>query len=237
MRAARWQPEPAAGAKAGLDEVVRQRGVALFCLDRPEPAQAQAIAGLVAADVAAIYAGLDRKGVAPDGLCWLTECAGVEPGALAGLVAAGRPDGLVPVLATTVPVAAAGLAGRVGAVLLHRLGDGDLAAELAPLTGATVRPIARVLAPQAAEPGHGAARTEPAPAVPLGTMVVPQVPADELCALGDDGFVLVTGLAVTRTGGERPGGAVRVARCRAVTGRVPGWPVPPGGPPATRWPP
>src|SRR5215471_15332237 len=95
-----WGPRLAlaAGTGVSLDEVVRQRGVALFALAGTGPKDAtEVIAGLVAADVAALYGGLCRDGIAPDGLCWFTECDGVDPAALAGLVAAGGPAGLAPV--------------------------------------------------------------------------------------------------------------------------------------------
>src|SRR5262249_8445699 len=117
-----WGPRPGVGAgeRVGLDGVVRQRSVALFALAGPGPGDAaEVIAGLVAADVAALYGGLYRRGIAPDGLCWFTECDGVDPAALAGLVAAGSPAGLAPVLATTVPRAAGGPAGAVNPVVLH----------------------------------------------------------------------------------------------------------------------
>jgi hypothetical protein len=235
LRAAGWEPGPGPGARAGLDEVVRQRGVALFCLDRLEASAAGVLAGLVAADVAAIYTDLDRKGVAPDGLCWFTECAGTDPAALVGLVAAGSPAGLTPVLATTWPATAAELARQVSAGVFHRLADRDLAAELAPLTGTTVAPVSRVMVPDTGEDGYPAPqRAQADSGVPLGTMVVPVVPGHALCALPDGDFVLVTGLTAVRAGAGRHGMTVR-ARCRAVTGRIPPWPAPPG-PPARRRP-
>jgi hypothetical protein len=242
LRATWWEPRPgpgpAAGARAGLDEVVRQRGVALFALDRRRPGgAAELVAGLVAADVAALYAGLSRHQVAPDGMCWLTECHGVDPAALAGLIAAGSPAGLAPVLASTVPQTVGNLAGQVSAGVIYRLADAGLAAELASMTGTTVAPLSR---PQA---GHGMghegttvpSRAEPGPALPLGMMLVPVVAAETLCALGSGEFMLVTGLAVAPVGTR--------ARCRVVSARVPGHPVPlplTGGlprVPARRWPP
>src|SRR5262249_46159246 len=116
-----WGPRPGLGAGAAvtLDAVVRQRAVARFALAGPGDA-AEVIAGLIAADVAALYGSRYRDGIAPDGLCWFTECDGVDPAALAGLVAAGSPAGLAPVLATAVPRAAGGLAGRVNAAVIHR---------------------------------------------------------------------------------------------------------------------
>ena len=221
------RPGPGAGERVSLGEVVRQRAVALFTLAATGRKDvAEVIAGLVAADVAALYGSLDRAGIAPDGLCWLTECDGVDPAALAGLVAAGSPAGLAPVLATTVPRATRGLAGRVNAVVIHRLTDHDLAGDLATLTGTTIVPLSRAPARAGAEDGNQLSSPAPAsPSVPLGTMLVPVVPTGSLCALGSGEFVLVTGLTAAPAG-ERHGGA-RVAvraRCRAVSEPVPARP-------------
>src|SRR5262249_59466350 len=92
LLAAPWGPRQGAGERVSLDEVVRQRAVALFALAGTGPGDAAGvIAGLVAADVAALYGSLYHDGIAPDGLCWFTECGGGGPAALAGLVAGGRP--------------------------------------------------------------------------------------------------------------------------------------------------
>jgi hypothetical protein len=230
-----WGPRPApgAGSGVGLDEVVRQRAVALFALAGIGAGDcAEVIAGLVTADVAALYGRLYRDGIAPDGLCWVTECDGVDPAALAGLVGAGSPAGLAPVLATTVPRAAGGLAGRVNAVVIHRLADRGLAGELATLTGTTIVPLSRAPARAGAESGtHLPSQAEASPAVPFGTMLVPRVTAESLCALGGDEFVLVTGLTTGPSGGRRRSGAgvaVR-ARCRTVGEPVPEPSALPGG--------
>jgi hypothetical protein len=240
-----WGPRPALGAATGvsLDEVVRQRAVALFALAGDGPtAAAEAIAGLVAADVAALFGRLCRDGIAPDGLCWFTECDGVDPAALAGLVAAGSPGGLAPVLATTGPRAAGALAGRVNAAVIHRLADRGLAGELATLTGTTIVALSRAPACAGSEyRSHLPSQAETGPAVPFGTMLVPLVPAERLCALGRGEFVLVTGLTAGPDEGRRRGGtgvAVR-ARCQAVSAPVPArakLPALPGGagPPAVR---
>jgi hypothetical protein len=238
LHAVPWGPRRGlpAGERVSLDEVVRQRAVALFALAGTGDAGG-VIAGLVAGDVAALYASWYRGGIAPDGVCWLTECGEVDPAALAGLVAAGSPAGLAPVLATTVPRAAADLAGRVGAVVIHRLADHGLAGELAALTGTTIVPLSRALACTGAEHGnYSASRAETSPAVPLGTMPVPRVPADGLCALSSGEFVLVTGLTAAPADGRRRGAGVAVrARCRAVSEPLPARPEG-AGLPVTRWP-
>jgi hypothetical protein len=237
-----WGPRPGRGTgeRVSLGEVVGQRAVALFALAGPARRDtAEVIAGLVAGDVAALYGSLYRAGIAPDGLCWLTECDGVDPAASAGLVAAGRPAGLTPALATTVPRAAGGLAGRVNAVVIHRLTDHDLAGELAILTGTTIVPLSRAPAGAGAEDGnHLSSVAGASPAVPLGTMLVPVVPAGRLCALGSGEFVLLTGLTAAPAGARQRGGAgvaVR-ARCRAVSEPEPSARPGGAGVPVVRWP-
>jgi hypothetical protein len=230
LAAVPWGPGgggPGTGTGASLADVIRQRGVALFTLDGPgnDPAE---IAGLIAADMAGLYASMYRGGIAPDGLCWLTECDGVDPAAVAGLIAAGSPAGLAPVLATTVPEPAARIAGQVNAAIVHRVADPRLAAVLAPLTGSTVVPLGRVLAqpePGGTEDGMAAAAT--GHAVPLGTMEVPVVQAATLCTLRSGDFVLVTGLAAARAGGAA---VVVRAPCHTVGGPLPARPEPAGLP-------
>jgi hypothetical protein len=240
LAAVPWGPRggPAAVTGASLADVVRQRAVALFSLGRAGTGDTAALlAGLVAADTAALYAGLYRGGIAPDGLCWLTECGGTDPAALAGLIAAGSPTGLAPVLATTAPGPAARIAGQVNAVVVHRLADHGLAEELAPLTGTTIVPLSRVLAQPGYRPdGEGgvpATGAQASHAVPLGTIEVPVVQGGTLCTLGSGDFVLVTGLATARADGAA---ATVRARCAVVSGRARRRPEPPPGPPASRRP-
>jgi hypothetical protein len=227
-------PGSGAGAGTGLADVLRQRGVALFALGGPGAGNAAGVlAGLVAADVAALYAGLYRAGIAPDGLCWLTECGGADPAAVAGLITAGSPTGLAPVLASTAPEPAARIAGQVNAAIVHRLADPALAAQLAPLTGTTIVPLSRVLGQPgpAGEDGGPPPGTAASHAAPLGTIEAPVVQAAALCALSSGDFVLVAGLTAARAGGT----AVTVrARCEAVSERMPG--PPPTPLPAIRWP-
>jgi hypothetical protein len=221
---------PGTGAGVGLADVVRQRGAALFTLGGPGCGSASGvIAALIAADVAGLYASMYRGGIAPDGLCWLTECDGVDPAAVAGLIAAGSPTGLAPVLATTVPEPAARIAGQVNAAIVHRLADPRLAADLAPLTGSTVVSLGRVLAqPESAGTADGiSAAASAGHAVPLGTMEVPVVQAATLCTLRGGDFVLVAGLAAARAGGAA---VVVRAPCHTVSGPPPPRPEPAGLP-------
>jgi hypothetical protein len=78
---------------------------------------------------------------------------------------------------------------------------------------------------------HLALEAEASPAVPFGTMPVPLVPAERLCALSRGEFLLITGLTVGQAGGRRRGGAgvAARARCRVVSAPVPARPAPPGG--------
>jgi hypothetical protein len=234
LAAVPWGPRGSSlgtGTGASLADVVRQRGVALFALGGPGyGTAARVIAGLVAADLAGLFVSLYRGGIAPDGLCWLTECDGVDPSAVAGLIAAGSPTGLAPVLATAVPEPAARIAGQVSAAVIHRLADPRLAAELAPLTGTTIVPLSQVLAQPATGTEDGlSAAAAASHAVPLGTVEVPVVQAATLCALRSGDFVLVTGLTAARAGGA----AVTVrAPCRSVSGPLPARPEPSAGLPA-----
>jgi hypothetical protein len=230
LAAVPWRPggAPGSGTGASLADVVRQRGVALFTLGGYGSGPGSApLAGLIAADTAGLYTSMYRGGIAPDGLCWLTECDGVDPAAVAGLIAAGSPAGLAPVLATTAPEPAARIAGQVNAAIVHRVADPRLAAELAPLTGATVVPLGRVLAqpePGGAEDGRSAVGAA-GHAVPLGTMEVPLVQAATLCTLRSGDFVLVTGLAAARGGGAA---VVVRAPCHTVSVPLPARPEPAG---------
>jgi hypothetical protein len=208
---------PGAGGRISLAEVVRGRTVALFSLDRRGQGRAaEMIANVVAADIAAVYAALGRKGVPAEGLAWYTECDGADPGALAQLTAPGSQPGLGAVLATTAPRTAAELAGQVGIGVFHRLADRDLAARLAALTGTRIMPTSRLPAHQGVPGEHD---IPAGPAVPPGTTAVPVVSADALCELADDEFVLVTGLIAVRAGTQP---AVTVLPwCQAIPGRIP----------------
>jgi len=118
-----------------------------------------------------------------------------------------------------VPAVAGRLAGQAGTGVFHRLADRDLAAQIAALTGTRLVPVSRVPAQHVVPEEAGAAPPQAGTgfAVPLGTMPFPVVPADTLCGLGDDEFVLVNGLTAAQAGG-----AVTVlARCQAIAGLVP----------------
>jgi hypothetical protein len=199
-------PGPAAVPRIRLADVVRQRAVVLFALDRRRyGGAAEAFANLVAADIAAVYSALGGNGVPSEGLAWFTECAGADPQALAGFAAPGSQAGLASVLTTTVPATAARLAGQVGTGVFHRLADWDLAAEVAILTGTRLVPVSRAPARHTMPEGGGGALPQAGTdrAVPPGATPVPVVPADTLCGLDDDEFVLVNGLTAARGADSR----------------------------------
>jgi hypothetical protein len=207
----RWlggRPAAAPGPQISLGEVVRQRGVALFSLDRAAHGRpADTIANLVAQDITEVYAGLRRAAIRGDGLAWLGQCETVDPQALAGLVSIGADAGLATVLSTTVAGEVGRLAGQVGVLVLHRLDDRALAGQLAWLTGRRLVPAdlhSTHPAPAVTgwpEPGGvpvdgvgGAGAVRPGPAgraAPLGTAWSPVVTGEDLCALGEDEFTLV----------------------------------------------
>jgi len=200
----RWlcpAPASAPAQRISLTEVVRQRGVALFSLDRAAGGRAaDIIANLVALDVAGVYTGLRRASIGGDGLAWFGRCETLGPPALAGLAGLGAGAGLVTLLATTSPAAAGRLASQAGVLVLHRLDDPALAAQLAVLTGSHLVPAA---APGTAAAGAGAWDGGPAavagaappgppsPPAPPGAAWAPVVSGEALCALGDGEFTLV----------------------------------------------
>jgi len=199
-------PATAPGLQISLDEVVRQRGVVLFSLDRSAHGRpADTVANLVARDVTEVYAGVRRTATGGDGLAWFGQCETVDPRALAGVISVGADTGLATVLSTTSAAAVGRLADQASVLVLHRLDDRTLAGQLAGLTGWRLVPADLPAAHPApaltgwAEPGQapGAGEGGPAagafagPAAPLGAAWSPRVTGEDLCALGEDEFTLV----------------------------------------------
>lgn len=205
----RWlcpAPPSVPGARISLADVVRQRGVVLFTLDRAAHGRAaDMVANLVAAEAADVYAGLLRAGVTGDGLAWISGCETVDPPALAGLM---RPDtGLGAVLTTASPAAASRIADEVKVLVLHRLDDQALAERLGWLAGRRLVPAERmpgVLAP-------GLQVVDVSPAAPPGMAWSPALAGDTLRALDNDEFILVTRGATGRT----------IPRARHVPAKIP----------------
>lgn len=209
-------PAAAPGPEISLSEVVRQRGVALFSLDRAAHGRpADLIANLVAQDITEVYAGLRRTAIEGDGLAWFGQCETVDRQALTGLVGVGADTGLATVLSTTAAGAVARLADQVSVLVLHRLADRALAGQLAWLTGRrlvpadphSTQPAEEVTAwpepgglPVDGVGGAHAGTAWPGPpgppgpvgwAAPLGAAWSPVVTGDALCTLGEGEFTLV----------------------------------------------
>jgi len=244
----RWlKPGPPAepGLQISLGDVVRQRGAALFTLDRAVHGRfADTIANLVAHDITEVCTGLRRVALGGDGLAWFAQCETVDPKALAGLVGVGADAGLATVFSTTSAAAAGRLADQARVLVLHRLEDRGLAGQLAWLTGTRLVPADLQWAYSIpAQPGTGwpepgalpadalggvhagTVHTGPAGrAPPSGTAWSPVVSGEALCALGEDEFTLVPRADVHRV----------VPLAVSVPARIPSRQVPPG--PAPRGP-
>jgi hypothetical protein len=199
-------------------EVIRDRSVALFSLGQDTFGQAAPmIANLVAADTAAVCAGLRRDGAMGDVLALVSPCDPVDPGALRAILRCGAAC----VLATPSPDVAGVLAEQVSVRVVHRLADQQLAGRLAPLAGARWLPAVRAAAPPewpaTGEFGSSPAHAGPGSAdggrgaLPLGVIKAPRMAAESFCRLGDSEFSLIVGW------GERV-----VARGLAVPGRLAG---------------
>jgi len=199
-------PATAPGTQISLDEVVRQRGVVLFALDRAAHGRpADTVANLVAQDITEVYAGLRRIAVGGDGLAWFGQCETVDPQALASLIGVGADTGLATVLSTTSAAAVGRLTDQASVLVLHRLDDRALAGQLAWLTGWRLVPADQPLAhpaqvltgwpepgrPPGAEGGGRATGASAAPAAPLGAAWSPVVTGEDLCALAEGEFTLI----------------------------------------------
>ena len=164
--------------RISLGQVVRERSVGLFALDRAVHGQAATmIARLVAGDALALFAELRGIPVSGDGLAWFNGCEAIDPAMLAELVASGGRAGMTVLLTTTSEAAAVSLAGGVNVLAIHQLADPAAARQLAALTGAG--PAGGGQAPaDAADPLPGAAALGAAPpfAPPAPPGGVPFVP-------------------------------------------------------------
>jgi len=186
------------GRTGGTDlaRVVRERSAALFELDSPD------IARLVCADIVTVGEDLRRIGVDGDGLIWLHGHGDLPSTDLARLVTGGAAAGLPVLVTTTSPAAAAGLAGLLNAVLIHRLTDPDAAVSLAARTGSRLIPAA---SPAAGQPAFAGLTPPAPPSVPAAEPAArpsvvlaggaefvsrPAVPPRALLALGPEQFVL-----------------------------------------------
>ena len=183
---------PSGESEIDLNEVVHERGVALFSL---EPAvngrAAAAVAGLIAHDVLELGQELRRIGVAGDGVVWLDEVEQLAEDTLAELVARGRDAGLAAVL-TTSAVPADRVMDASAVHIVHRTADHGLARRFAAMSGdrlvpagpgADADPVQVGGAPGA--PGAG----QPAP-VP-GFARTPVIPPDAFTGRARGDFTLL----------------------------------------------
>jgi hypothetical protein len=164
-----WTREPDDRVASELGRVVRERLAVLLPVDTSELA-ARACAGL-----ASLARDLRRIGVDGDALVWVPHGERVPAQALAALVRDSALAGLSVLIGTTSPAAATELGGAVGATLMYRVADPELAASLAVRTGLRLlpRPVA---APLVGEPPD--------------LVQSPVIPARALLSLGQAEFVL-----------------------------------------------
>jgi hypothetical protein len=111
----RWlQPGPPDAARVSLGQTVRERGAALFSLDRGADEQAATmIAGLAAADLMAVCGELHGMAVPGDSLAWINGCEVLGQQVLAELIVQGRGAGMGVVLSTASAAVADHLVGQV----------------------------------------------------------------------------------------------------------------------------
>ena len=201
------QAREPSGADLDLVRVVSERSAALVRVESPESV------ARAASRLTALGATLRRIGVDGDGLVWVPSAERLPAQVLAALVSDGAAAGL-PVLAGAVsPEAAGQLAGLVGALLVHRLTDRDLADRLAARAGTRLLPAAvaaaragqRFPAPAGQSPAGQPAETQafltPCPAI------APQA----LLSLRPAEFVLVASVPRRRV----------IAQSRLVPARLP----------------
>ena len=193
--------EPArepSGAALDLGRVVSERSAALISVNSPESA------AWAASRLTALGAGLRRIGVDGDGLIWVPSAERMPAQVLAALVSDGAAAGLPVVVGAVTPTVAGQLAGLVGALLVYRLTDRDLADRLAARAGTRLLPVA-VAAARSGQPF-------PAPAgQPASLTPCPVIDPRALLSLRPAEFALVASVPRRRV----------VAQSRLVPARLP----------------
>ncbi len=173
--------EPArepSGAGLDLGRVVSERSAALVSVNSPESA------AWAASRLTALGAALRRIGVDGDGLIWVPSAERLPAQVLAALVSDGAAAGLPVLVGAVSPTAAGQLAGLVGALLVYRLTDRDLADRLAARAGTRLLPVA-VAAARSGQPF-------PAPAGQQASLTpCPVIDPRALLSLRPAEFVLV----------------------------------------------
>jgi hypothetical protein len=231
----RWlRPAPAGagGSHIDLGRIVRERAVVLFSLGTGshvwmgaggQASAAARLAWLIGQDILATDGDLREIGVDGDGLAWFDHCEGLPQHMLRDLISHGAEAGLPVMLTTTSARAAAGVAGQVNALVIHRMPDPDSAAQFADQTGERL------------VPGSWAAPGDPE------LTRAPRVPASALQELGRGRFALVVRrpahrlvTAARTVPAARPAGAAGPPGRRPPGGAgpaVPGTPAPAGAVP------
>ena len=193
-----------------LGQVLSERSLALV------PAGSADSAAALAADVAALGARLRRIGVDGDGLVWVPAAERLPAPVLAALARDGAAAGLPVLAGAESPAAAAALAGTVGALLVHRVTDRDLADRLAAATGTRLLPAA-IAAARTGQPfpaAAGQSYSQPAGQLaeqPTALTPCPVIEPRALLTLRPGEFVLVASVPRRRL----------VAQGRLVPARLP----------------
>ena len=126
--------QAAGSARISLGQVVRDRAVAAFWLDRAVHGQSAAmVASLAACDLVAVCAELSRIPVSGDALAWIHGCEALDHRLLTDLVAAGADAGMAVLLSTAAATAAERLSGSVNVMLARGPADPAVAARFAEL--------------------------------------------------------------------------------------------------------
>ena len=133
--------QAAGPARISLGQVVRDRAVAAFWLDRAVHGQsATMIASLAACDLMAVSTELSRIPVAGDALAWIHGCEALEGRLLTELVTTGAGAGMAVLLSTTSAAAAERLSGTVNVLLARGPADPAVAARFTDLAGPATAP-------------------------------------------------------------------------------------------------
>jgi hypothetical protein len=133
--------QSAGSARISLGQVVRDRAVAAFWLDRAVYGQsATMIASLAASDLMAVCTELSRIPVAGDALAWIHGCEALEGRLLTELVATGAGAGLAVLLSTTSAAAVERLSETVNVLLACGPADPAVAARFTDLAGPATAP-------------------------------------------------------------------------------------------------
>jgi hypothetical protein len=190
------------GPGPDLSRVVSERSAVLVPVESPESA------ARAASCLTALGATLRRIDVDGDGLIWVPSAERLPAQVLAALVSDGAAAGLPVLVGAVSPAVAGRLAGLVGALLVLRLTDRDLAEVLAARAGTRLLPVA-VAAARAGQPGPALAGQPAGQLAPLapGPVIGPRA----LISLRPAEFVLMASVPRRRV----------VAQSRLVPARLP----------------